>query len=444
MATSETMPDSPVTPTTTTATATVTTTSSYWTFRGHQVYTEKSTTNLPKQVDYPTNDNDKEQAETTTRTTTTRTRKKKTLVLLVHGFACSSTYWRETKRALLQNQNHDNDNNNSGGGHAYEVHSLDLLGQGQSDKPGRAQGIDYSIHLWAEQVDAYIKENMIRTVSDDVNDDDDDPSVDTGPDIILCGNSLGSLVVLSAVTGDFKESKTMATPGNDNDKNDHHHYWNHRCKGICMFNCGVGLNSRGIANEEQWTPFQRFLIHALYNVLDVLIFRNTALLAYVLDTVVTRDLLRRALVGLYPHRPDRVDDELVDSFYHPAKDCGSVEALGQIYTNEPGATPMDLHRKYGTYYSSSSSTMSWNGNSNNDKNKNNENKNTILDSIPIHLIWGDKDAVTPLIGGVGQYYQTMALNRDHVSFQVVSAGHIPFDDNPIDSHESMVQWLDQL
>lgn len=354
----------------TTLTMTSTMTSSYWTFRGHKVYTEVS-----KPI----------QSSSSTTTTTPN----KPVVLLVHGFACSTTYWRETKKALLENGYH-------------EVHSIDLLGQGKSEKPGRADGIDYSIHLWAEQVDAYIKEKILKN----------DESTHGG--IVLCGNSLGSLVALSAVTQDFQTNPTSST----------NHDWNYRyCKGICMFNCGVGLNSRGIANEDQWTPWQRFLINGLYNVLDVLIFRNTLLLTYVLDTVVTRELLRDALVSLYKHQPDRVDDELVDSFYLPAKDRGSVEALSQIYTNDPGATPMDLHRKYD--YDDNDGAA-------------------ILSKIPIHLIWGDDDAVTPLGGGVGQYYKTMATNRDHVSFQVVSGGHIPFDDNPMDSHKSMLQWLDQL
>ena len=305
---------------------------------------------------------------------------------------------------------------------------MDLLGQGKSDKPGRADGIEYSIHLWAEQVDAYIREKIMGS-----NDEDGDNG-GAATDLVLCGNSLGSLVVLSAVTGDFKISPSATRDNSSSISSSIGSRWTDRCKGICMFNCGVGLNSRGIANEEQWTPFQRYLINALYNVLDALIFRNTALLTYVLDTVVTRDLLRDALTSLYRYQPDRVDDELVDSFYLPAKDRGSVEALSQIYTNEPGATPMDLHRKYGTTSSTKRDEDEENGNK----------KKNILDTIPIHLIWGDDDAVTPLGGGVGQYYRNMALNRNHVSFQVVSAGHIPFDDNPRDSHESMVQWLDKL
>jgi pimeloyl-ACP methyl ester carboxylesterase len=222
---------------------------------------------------------------------------------------------------------------------------------------------------------------------------------------VLAGNSLGSLVALSAATGDF------AT--NDDS------WLKNRVKGICMFNCGVGLNSRGIANEPQWNPTQRFLINSLYNVLTALIFNNRALLRYVLDEVVTRELLRETLQALYKCDPDRVDDELVESFYLPAKDEGSVEALSQIYCNDPGATPFELHAKYGNF----------------------------LNELPIHLVWGNDDVVTPLVreGGVGQFYVDLAADEDtNVSFKVVESGHVPFDDNPTVSNKELLKWLEEV
>jgi pimeloyl-ACP methyl ester carboxylesterase len=289
---------------------------------------------------------------------------------------------------------------------------LDLLGQGKSAKPGRQQGIEYSIHLWAALIDSYIQHHIVTTTTSNNNNHHHDPR----GGLVLCGNSLGSLVALSAVTGDFRLEHPQE--GRPSAHQEGPSSWAaHHCRGICMFNCGVGLNSRGIANEDQWTPSQRFLINALYNVLDVFLFRNTILLSYILNQVVTKDLLRSTLQSLYKFQPDRVDDELVDSFYQPAKDVGSVEALSQIYTNDPGATPMDLHRKY---------------------------DDSLLRTLPLHFIWGNDDAVTPLEGGVGQYYRTMARERPNVSFDVIPSGHIPFDDNPDASHQSMLQWLQTL
>jgi pimeloyl-ACP methyl ester carboxylesterase len=296
----------------------------------------------------------------------------KPAVLLIHGFGCSTTYWRETTLALT--------------GEGYQVHALDLLGQGKSAKPGRADDVEYSINLWADVCDTYARENIQG-------------------DVVLMGNSLGSVVALSAATGDFANNSAASLP-----------HLRNCVTGICMFNCGIGLNSRGIAKEEQWNPTQRFLINFLCDVLNLLIFKNTALLAYVLNEVVTKDLLRDTLKSLYKYSPERVDDELVESFYSPAKEAGSVEALSQIYTNDPGSTPMEMHAKHGD----------------------------LLKNLPIQIVWGNDDAVTPLQGGVGQFYTDLATGKGtKVSFELVECGHVPFDDNPTESNGAMLQWLEK-
>ena len=65
---------------------------------------------------------------------------------LVHGFGCSTTYWRKTTTTLV-NEGH-------------EVHSIDLLGQGKSAKPGRDDGVEHSIDLWAVLVESHAKEKL--------------------------------------------------------------------------------------------------------------------------------------------------------------------------------------------------------------------------------------------------------------------------------------------
>lgn len=311
-------------------------------------------------------------------TPSSSTKTNKPAVLLIHGFGCSTTYWRETISILT----------NAG----YEVHALDLLGQGQSAKPGRADGIEYSIPLWAAQCTAYAHENI-----DNEN-------------VVLMGNSLGSLVALSAATGDFADEIDLS----ENTPNG----LQQRVKGIGMFNCGVGLNSSGIAKEPQWNAVQRFLIGFLFRTLNALLFDNPTVLKYVLSNVVTRELLTDALQSLYIKNPDRVDEVLVESFFAPAQDEGAVEALSQIYTNEPGSTPMDLHGKHADY----------------------------LQNIPIHLVWGEQDAVTPIGGGVGSYYIRLANDTDTlVSLdRIPDCGHVPFDDHHEESNQAMLQWLEAL
>ena len=90
----------------------------------------------------------------------------------------------------------------------------------------------------------------------------------------------------------------------------------------------------------------------------------------------------------------------------------------QIYCNDAGLTPLEYHQKHPE----------------------------ILDHIPLHLIWGKEDLVTPLSGDVGTFYcDRVANNRSgngKTTIDVINSGHVPFDDNPIDTHKSMLKWLD--
>jgi len=298
---------------------------------------------------------------------------KKPIALLLHGFGASTTYWRATVSALSEN--------------GYEVHAIDLLGQGRSAKPG---DVYYSTKLWAALVDDYARE----VIGD--------------RDVVLMGNSLGSVVALAATVGE--------TDGGDADA-ERHLSSGGRVKGVCLFNCGIGMNSKNIIDDPRFDSFQRVLLKATFAVFETLLF-NRFVLGYALNNVVTPDLLRDALTGLYKSDPSRVDNELVMSFYGPAKDDGAPEALRQIYTNDPGPTPMSLHEKY---------------------------PSVLGVSTPIHAVWGDDDAVTSLEEVVGKYYGSLAEDPERrVSLDVVSAGHIPFDDNPEDSNGSMLRWLNAL
>lgn len=277
----------------------------------------------------------------------------------------------------------------------YEVHALDLLGQGRSAKPTDGS-IEYSINLWANIVDDYASHYKLG---------------ENG--VVLMGNSLGSLVALSAATSDFAESQNAYLTGSDGEDS--------LVKGICLFNCAVGLNSRNVLKNPNLSPLQRQVFGWIFDVLNALIFNNEVLLRYALDNVVTKELLSDALQSLYLYSPERVDEELVDSFFYPAKEGGdgAVEAIRQIYTNDAGLTPMEIHDKYPD----------------------------LLDNMPLHLIWGDEDAVTPITGDVGRFYCDRVANnrggRGLTTIDIVKSGHMPFDDNPTDTHEKMLNWLEK-
>jgi len=304
----------------------------------------------------------------------------KVSVILVHGFGCSSFIWRETTRSLTDA--------------GYTVHAVDLLGQGRSAKPGRDDDppIAYSIDLWAELIDRYAAARI--------------PSEDA---IVVMGNSLGSNVALSVATGDFEESDGSSSNVAP------------RCRGVGLYNCGVGMNSRNLLKDPSLNGLQRVIFTALFDFLDALVFNNIPLLNYALKNVVTKELLRNALVGLYKCSPDpasRVDDALVDSFYNPAQDEGAVQALNQIYTNDGGDTPMQVYERHAQFLGT--------------------------ERVPIHVIWGNSDNVTPLVGPVGQFFED--LSRDSataVSMDIIEAGHIPFDEVP-ECNESMVAWMNRV
>ena len=64
--------------------------------------------------------------------------------------------------------------------------------------------------------------------------------------------------------------------------------------------------------------------------------------------------------------------------------------------------------------------------------------------MPIHLIWGDKDVVTPIEGDVGVFYTELASNPGSgVSMQVINnAGHVLFDERP-ECNAGLIEWLDE-
>ena len=284
---------------TSTATTTATTTKQrrqqhFWKWRNHDVFTEvrspvctsttTSTTSSSSSKISDKNDNSSSD--------------NKPKVILLHGFGASTTYWRETMSTLQLN--------------GFEVHALDLLGQGRSSKPflstkttaaspssfnkdggkfpyrlypkttrkdddekrqatatqqqeatssstmGRNTNttIQYSINLWAKMVDDYARANAMD-------------------EVILMGNSLGSLVALSAATGDFINSP------NDIDRENLFGYLagnnvgeRSRVRGICLFNCAVGLNSMNILKNTSYSEVQRTVFKVIFQVLNKLIFDN--------------------------------------------------------------------------------------------------------------------------------------------------------------------------
>ena len=336
--------------------------SSFFDFQGHKVYTEVTP---PLGVSSSSSSQQKENPA----------------IVLIHGFGASAFAWRETTKALSKA--------------GYSVYALDLLGLGSSDKPGRAEGIEYTIDLWAQLVNDYVQDTI--------------PSAQK---VVYVGNSLGSVVALSAATGDFVKDNVLSASVLE--------YRAEKVAGVCLFNCGVGMNSRNLLKDPNLTPLERALFTFLFDALDFLIFDNMAALNYLLKQVVTPELLRNVLTGLYQNAEnpeERVDDGLVQSFLEPSQDPGAPEAFNQIYTNDPGPLPMDL---YEDHY------------------------DDIFSTVPIQVIWGSEDTVTPIDGPVAKFFLNLSENDKarNVSFEAIKAGHVLFDEVP-ECNQLFVKWLDE-
>ena len=72
----------------------------------------------------------------------------------------------------------------------------------------------------------------------------------------------------------------------------------------------------------------------------------------------------------------------------------------------------------------------------------------ILDKLPLHLIWGDSDVVTPIEGDVGKFYCDRVANnrggKGMTTIDVVCGGHLLFDDNPSDTNDSLLKWINKM
>jgi len=331
-----------------------------------------------------------------TNSPTTSSSSTKPVIVLVHGFGCSLVYWRETVQSLTRA--------------GYTVYSMDLLGHGRSAKP--TENVTYSTKLWARQLDDFCRDNLSSRDEEEDN-------------IVLIGNSMGSIIALHAATGEFanesssSSSSPAAAAGRGRPPRP---YIREHIAGIGMFNCGIGMNIHSITRDEKWNPLQRYALDAIFTFLENTVFGNVALMEWILDKVVTRDFLRKTLLQLYQNAENpeaTVDNELVESLYEPAKDPNSAQVLSQILTNEAGMTPMEVHAKYGPF----------------------------LDDLPIHVVWGAADTVTPVdgIGEVGQLYSALGAADDNkVTMDLVQAGHIAFDEAPDVANGSMLGWLSSL
>ena len=176
-------------------------------------------------------------------------------ILLIHGFGASTDHWRFNIPVLSDK---------------YEVHAIDLLGFGKSPKPTDVQ---YSSHLWKDQVATYVKEVIKKPT-------------------FIVGNSLGGYASLAA-SAELKELSA----------------------GVVL------LNAAGMFSEEKVSN-NSLLQKSLKTFFETFLRGNIFLQRTIFESMRRRVNIKKALNNVYKNQTN-VDDYLIDSIRKPSLDPGA-------------------------------------------------------------------------------------------------------------------------
>ncbi|NJL63351.1 MAG: alpha/beta fold hydrolase [Methylacidiphilales bacterium] len=186
-------------------------------------------------------------------------------IILLHGFGASIGHWRQNLEVFSEQ---------------HTVYALDMLGWGASEKAP----VNYSVHLWAEQVYDFWQTFI-------------------GKPVVIIGNSLGSLVSLAAASS-----------------------YPDMVRGLVM----MSLPDPSL-EQEAIPPFLRPAVLTIKNFVASPLFLKP--LFYFLRQP---GVLRRWAAIAYAN-PEAITDELVDIFAVPAQDRGSVRAFTALFKASIGA-----------------------------------------------------------------------------------------------------------
>lgn len=193
-------------------------------------------------------------------------------IVLIHGFGASIGHWRKNIPELAAA--------------GYEVHALDLLGFGDSDKPD----IDYMLEVWEALLQDYWHEHIGRPA-------------------VFIGNSIGGLLTLMMLA----HFPDMAKAG-------------------VLLNCAGGLNHR----PDELNPPLRLIMGTFSKLVS-----SNLLGPLVFNEVRRKFRIRGSLKQVYRNRA-AVTDELVEILYRPSCDPGAQKVFASIVSAPPGPRPTDL------------------------------------------------------------------------------------------------------
>ena len=189
-----------------------------------------------------------------------------------------------------------------------------------------------------------------------------------GRPVLLVGNSIGGVVALRAAQ--LLESEPESSP----------------CRGVVLIDCAQRLmDDKQLATQPAWMTWIRPLLKTLVRQrwLSTSLFRNAA------RPGVIRNVLKQA----YPSGQN-IDDALVDLLYQPTRRTGAAEAFrGFINLFDDYLAPNLMQEL----------------------------------TLPVHLIWGERDPWEPL-REAQRWAETLAcVNSLNV---IPGVGHCPHDEAP--------------
>ncbi len=194
------------------------------------------------------------------------------VVLLVHGFGASTDHWRYNIPVLAK---------------TYEVHAIDLLGFGRSEKPSE---LEYGGELWKEQIVAYVKERIAK------------------PTVII-GNSLGGYAALAAGAALASQSAGV-----------------------------VLLNAAGYFSDESFSSEPKDLSSKIRKMIGAGISRDLIIkwLIYpliqrlIFENLRRPNVIRNTLKQVYIDSTN-VDDDLIESIRRPSLDPGAFQVFCKVF-----------------------------------------------------------------------------------------------------------------
>ncbi|MEL4895595.1 alpha/beta fold hydrolase [Crocosphaera sp. Alani8] len=190
---------------------------------------------------------------------TTQHQQTKPPLILLHGFGAAVEHWRHNIPTL---------------GEHYRVYALDLLGFGQSQKAAT----DYTAYLWAEQVYDFWR-------------------LFIGKPVILVGNSIGSLVCLTAA---FKYPEMVG--------------------GLVM------LSLPDVSLRQEAIPK---LLRPLVNTIEGVF--SPPWLLKILFNIIRRPGVIRPWVGIAYYDQSAITDELLDMITIPPQDQGAARTFCLLF-----------------------------------------------------------------------------------------------------------------